>query len=177
MSWRWIAASSIAALAIVVLAATGQRPEPGLVRFQPAGVMLHIAPDQVAAVEVQTSGRSARFDRDARGMWHRGDRSVSPALARRLDEGLKLLHGSAPQRTMTGDELSPATLREFALDPPRYSIAVATKRGETFVIDFGDRNSQALAQYARVRGRTDVVLLGRYVGEPWQSVIDGESSR
>jgi len=49
-------------------------------------------------------------------------------------------------------------------------VAVRAPGGETFTIEFGGLNAQGLAQYARVTGRDAIVLLPRFVGEPWQAL-------
>ncbi len=56
-------------------------------------------------------------------------------------------------------------------------LSPRSRTGEVFAVDFGDLNPQGLAQYARVRGRADVVLLPRYVGDRWRSVIEAVNPR
>ena len=87
----------------------------------------------------------------------------------RLDSGLRFLHVSAPQRVMRPQEFSGTPLAEFGLDPPRYAVSVHGATAEPFTVQFGGTNPQGLAQYARVGGRDEIVLLPRFVGEQWEA--------
>jgi hypothetical protein len=60
---------------------------------------------------------------------------------------------------------------EFGLEPPRYSVSVRSPAAAPFNIDFGALSPQGPAQYARVTGRAEILLLPSFVGEQWESVI------
>jgi hypothetical protein len=39
------------------------------------------------------------------------------------------------------------------------------------MIEFGEVNPQGLAQYTRIGGSAEIILLPRFVGEPWEAVV------
>lgn len=168
----WIAAALLAAGAIVAIAMHGQRPEPGLARFEPAGVMLGVRPEQVTGIEIVTPEGRWWFVRTDTGRW-RVSVGSSPLAAdptTSLDNGLRFLHVSAPERALTRDELVGLSMVEFGLAPPRYTVSVRST-GQPFTIEFGGLNAQGLAQYARVAGDAGIVLLPRFVGQQWEAAI------
>lgn len=169
---RWLlpAAALAAVAALAALALTGRRPEPGLARFEAAGVMLAIPVEQVTAVDVRADGRRWRFERGEDG-WRVAPGSASPATGygAHVDAGLRFLHASAPQRRLDADELETTYLADFGLDPPRYVVAVQATEARGLEVAFGAPNPQGLAQYAQVGGAADVLLLPRYVGEAWEA--------
>jgi hypothetical protein len=168
--WLWggVAAAAVAALA--ALALTGHRPEPGLARFEAAGVMVAIPVDQVTAVDVRAADRHWRFERADTG-WGVGAGSPAPAAdyGAQVDAALQFLHATAPQRRLPAAELETTYLADFGLDPPRYVVSVRTTDARVLAVAFGIANPQGLAQYAQVGAGPDVVLLPRYVGEAWES--------
>ena len=60
---------------------------------------------------------------------------------------------------------------EFGLGPPRFSVSVRSSAGAPFDIAFGSLNAQGLAQYARVSGRAEILLLPSFVGEQWEAAM------
>lgn len=165
----WIAAGVLAAGAIFALASHGRRPDSGLARFEPAGVMVEIKPERVRAVVVAAGDRQWRFARAAEERWSASGSLKPPAdWASRVEAGLRFLSVSAPQRVMRREEYAGTPLSEFGLEPPRYAIRVQASDAAPFVIEFGSANPQGLGQYARVADRTEVYLLPRFVGEQWE---------
>ncbi len=169
--YAWAGAAVFAAAVIVALALHGRRPEPGLVRFEVAGVMLHIAPERVREVQVAAGGRRWTFTRVAAGDWTvAGPAVASGDWTSRIESGLRFLHVSTPQSVMTRDEYAGTPAAEFGLDPPRYLVSVRAPGAEPFTVQFGSANPQGLAQYVRVAGRDELFLLPRFVGEPWEAM-------
>jgi hypothetical protein len=165
----WIGAALLAAGTIFTLATHGRRPESGLARFEPAGVMVEIQPERVREVEVASGAQRWRFARAAEDRWTALDATQPPAdWASRIDAGLRFLSVSAPQRVMRREEYAGTPLSEFGLAPPRFVVRVQTSDTAPVVIEFGSSNPQGLAQYARVAGRTELFLLPRFVGEQWE---------
>ena len=168
----WMGAVVVAAGVILVLSLHGRRPDPGLVRFEAAGVMVQVPPARVTEVVVTRDDRRWRFARtDGRG-WTAapGMPPLSEDVAARIESGLRFLHVSAPQRVMAREEFSGTPLAELGLDPPRYSVSVSASVGAPLTVEFGALNPQGLAQYARVQGRGEILLLPSFVGEPWETV-------
>lgn len=168
----WIGAAVGAGGLLAALALHGERPDPaGLVRFEAAGVMLAIEPARVTAVEVRRAGRQWRFRRAPDGGWApEGPERAGTAGAAALDEGLRFLHGSAPQRVLTPNEVHGIPMSEYGLAPPGYAVTVRGD-GAPFTVEFGAVNPQGLAQYARVAGREEIFLLPRFVGRSWETAI------
>ena len=168
----WIAAALLAAGTITALGMHGRRPDPTLVRFEPAGVMLRVPPQHVTAIEVLQPGARWRFVRTGTGAWQAAAGSsplpADPTIS--LDNGLRFLHVSAPQRVLTREELAGIPMTEFGLAPPRYTVSVESS-SQPFIIEFGGLNAQGLAQYARVAGGPEIVLLPRFVGQEWEAAI------
>jgi len=167
----WPLAAVVAAAVLMGLALHGRRPDSGLARFEAAGVMTAIPPERVSAISVGAGAQVSRLRRGADGRWTPidGARGSDPTQA--VERGLRFLHVSAPQRVLERDELTGGSAAEFGLAPPRYVVAVQGSDGETFTIEFGGLNAQGLAQYARVTGRDTVLLLPRFVGEPWSTLV------
>jgi hypothetical protein len=167
--FAWAGAAVLASATIFTLALHGHRPESGLVRFEAAGVMVHIKPESVREIEMAAGDRRWRFARAAAGGWSLiGSPLPSRDWASLIDKGLHLLSVSAPQRVMTREEYADTPPSEFGLGPARYTILVRAPGTEPFVIEFGSSNAQGLGQYARVAGRAELFLLPRFVGEPWE---------
>jgi hypothetical protein len=165
----WTGAAVVATTAIVTLAVHGRRPDSGLVRFQAAGVMVHIAPERVREIELTAGERHWRFARVPTGGWSvTGPRLPSTDWPSLIDEGLRFLSVSAPQRVMTEEEYAGTPPGEFGLGPARYAVLVRAPETEPFAIEFGSFNALGLGQYARVAGRVELFLLPRFVGEPWE---------
>jgi hypothetical protein len=163
----WALAVALATAVLITLALVGARPDSGLVRFRPAGVMLGISPDEPTAVRVSTKAVAWRFTRGADGAWS----GAGTSAAARVTEGLRLLHGAAPHRMIMLEELGDTELAEFGLDPPRYVVSVEVPGRTPFSVRFGGSNAQGLAQYVQIEGRDEIVLLPRYVGEAWEAAV------
>ena len=164
----WPVLAVLAVGVLLALALHGERPGAGLEKFEASGLMVHIDPASVAEVEVIAGARRWRFAREGGG-WRVVEAALAPPvdLAARVESGLKLLHNAAPERILSGDELSAQA--SFGLEPPALSV-VAT--GATrFAIAFGASNPLGLARYSRVEGRTEVALVPGYVAEAWEAAV------
>jgi hypothetical protein len=171
----WIGGAALAAIAIIALAAHGRRPDPGLVRFRADGVMAEVPPERVSEVVVSRGERRWRFAKVEGHAWTRaaGMAALDEETRVRLERGLHFLHVSGPERVMTRDELAGTPLADLGLDPPRFTVSVRAGGTGPITVEFGALNPQGLSQYARVRGRSEIVLLPSFVGEPWGHVVDG----
>ena len=167
----WVGVVGFAAGLIIVLAWHGRRPDPGLVRFEPGGIMLHLRLEDVVEVQVIAGNHHQSFARSHTGMWSTVSAPVPAEMVQHLERGLRFLHVSAPQRVISPEEYSETPLAEFGLAPPRYIVVVRTATSVPFVVQFGDVNPQGLAQYARIGESADILLLPRFVGEPWEALV------
>jgi Domain of unknown function (DUF4340) len=169
-SWGWPVAAIIAAGFIGLLAFYGDRPEPGLARFIPAGLLADWPVQQVMSVDVATGAQNRSFRRYPGGGW-RSAAAGEPAtadLAQRIETGLTLLHNSAPQRT----DLSSAQLEEFGLEPPRLTVTARMTGRTDVTIEFGGANPLGLERYARVVGRNEIMLMPAFVADAWEKVAE-----
>ena len=166
--YLWPIGAVLAAGFIGALAFHGSRPEPGLARFEAAGVLSDWQLREVVAVEVNAAARRRAYRRDADGGWRleSSDEVVAANLAEQIELGLKLLHNSAPQRT----DLDSAQLTEFGLQPPRLTVVVAAANGASRTIEFGGANPLGLERYARIDGQRDIMLLPSFVVDAWEPV-------
>lgn len=170
---RWPAAAA-ALLAVGFIAAMvwfGREPESRwLVKSEAAGVLV-VAPDRISRVEMTVDGRRLTFVRGAGG-WSAGRGPVAPSLAAHLDSSLKFMRASAPVRVLAREEYRGTALAEYGLDPPRYTVSLF--EGDRLVLEagFGVPNPQKVLQYMRLRGRDEVDLMSRFVGQEWERVVD-----
>ncbi len=168
----WIGAALLAAGVIIALASYGRRPDPSFAPFEAAGVMLLIPPETVTEVVISQGERRWRFERVSPNGWVAGpDSHPGERVGPRLEGGLRFLHASAPQRVLQPQEVAGIAPSEFGLEPPRYSVSVRSSAAEPFNIDFGERSPQGSAQYARVTGRVEILLLPSFIGEQWEVVM------
>jgi hypothetical protein len=170
MAWGWPAAAALAAGFIAVLAFQGERPEPGLVRFAPAGLLADWPVEQISSVEVGARSRRRSFRRDSGGGWHPNAAAAADtaAFTEHIETGLKLLRNSAPQRA----DLTGGQLPEFGLMPPRLTVTVNRADGATITIEFGGANPLGLERYARVVGRTEILLMPAFVADAWEPLAE-----
>jgi hypothetical protein len=156
-----LAAAAAAFLFLAVLAFHGERPKSGISELKPAGVMATTEPTLIREVLIGGSDGERRL---ARGTpeWQAAD----PAI----EQGLRFLHVTAPQRVMTEDEVGATPAADFGLDPPALSVALHGEAGPVLAIAFGGPTPLGVARYARVAGRPGVVILPSYVAEAWEKV-------
>jgi len=170
--FAWPAAAAVAAVLLAALAVHGERPQSGIMRAVPPGVLAGWDLLQITEVSVATSGGARTFRRGEAGQWRvAGDGSpAAPGLAERIEIGLKLLRTSPPQRILDASEVAGRPLAEFGLASPRLTVSLRTADGAGITIAFGSINPLGLARYARVDGRPGLLLLATYLAEAWERV-------
>jgi len=169
------AAGLLAVGFLLVMVVSGRtRPAPNLVRFEAAGLMREI-PDDIDRIEFTGDGRRLMFTRRERGRW-----TVAPAAdelaavtVSHLEMSLKFMHVTAPVRVMSPDEYQGQALREYDLDPPRYTVSLHRGGRTVLATSFGGKNPQGVFQYVRVEGRGELYLLPVFVGREWELVAAG----
>lgn len=158
-------AAVLAAGFLLVFAFHGERPESGLAPFVAAGIM-PLRPESIEAVEIDTGGRHWRLARGRDGRWVPAQEEAQA----QIEKALKFLHVSAPERTLTADEVAAMSASEFGLQPPALTVTARSASGEPFTVHFGRKNPLGLARYARIEGRQDVVLVPAFIAEAWEAV-------
>jgi hypothetical protein len=169
--WGWSFAAALAAGFLGFLAFHGERPQAGLGRFEPAGLLVNWPLDDVAAIEISDGTEQRSYRRVAGSGWRGEGDALPPNAEERIATGLKLLHNSAPERIFSAGELNDRSLAEFGLAPPRLTVTASTAAGRSVTIHFGGANPLNLARYARVEGRPDVVLLPGFVVDAWEQAM------
>jgi hypothetical protein len=167
--WLWPAVAATAILFIGGLALHGERPVPGLARFETAGLMRDVPTERVRAVKVTTSAGTRHFRRSPGGRW-RAEGIDGPDRSGQIEEALKFLRVTRPERVVTAAELGAHVPAELGLDPPAVAVAVQIDGQPTFTVEFGSRNPLGVARYARVAGRPEIALVPRHVAEAWDLV-------
>jgi hypothetical protein len=165
------AAAVLAAVFLAIFAFVGERPRPGSEPFQPKGLLSTWSTEDVTAIRIDNGTEHHAFDRDSGGRWRTGETEVGPAVAAKIEAGLRLLKNSASERDFSPEELGGRPLAEYGLDPPRLTVAVRTAAGASATIDFGEINPLGLTQYVRMEGRRDIAMLPAYVAATWDEAI------
>src|SRR5262249_54526757 len=162
----WAVAATLAAGFIGLLAFQGGRRERGLARFTPAGLLADWPVEQVTSVEISAGANHRSFRRNTAGGWHAeaADTVTTADLGERIEKGLTLLHNSGPQRT----DLASEQLAEFELAPPHLSVTARMTGGTSITIEFGSTNPLGLERYARVAGRSEILLMPAFVADAWE---------
>jgi hypothetical protein len=170
--WWSVTLALLAVAFMVAMVLTGSlRETRQLAKFEAKGV-LKVPPEHVRSVELRVGEHTVTFGRTPNKGWvQRGHQDVvTGELLEHLTEAILLLHTSGPVRVMHRDEYHATPLREFGLDPPRYSLALLD--GERLLLDvsFGGQNPQDLLQYMQLKGSDDIYLMSRFVGQAWEHV-------
>jgi hypothetical protein len=164
----WAAAALAAVAFLAALALTGGRSGPGLAPFTPNG-LLAIPAEDVRAVDVSTRDGQSQFVR-VEGGWQTKLGKAAVGFEARLEAALRLLRNSGPERILTDTEVASVDAAQFGLDPPRLRVVVRGGEASIFAISFGITNVLGLSHYARVDGRSEIVLLPGFVAEAWEGV-------
>ncbi len=176
--WWPAAAGTAAAIFLVAMVITGSRPESRqLIKFEAKGVM-HLAPERITKVDIESAGGRYTLTRTAEKAWVReGGAALATALAADTSMAVQFMNTSGPTREMTAEELRGAELAAFGLDHPRVSVTLYEGPTRVITAHFGAHNPGGLLQYMKVDGRDEVFLMSRFVGEQWEKVASGISSR
>lgn len=166
----WPAAAGVAAALLAALAFHGERPQSGLARFAPAGVLADWPVGQVTDIGIVAGPSRRAFHRGEDGWRSEAADAPGAALGERIERGLTLLRNSPPQRVLEASEVADRPLGEFGLAPPGLVVTATAASGAHIMIEFGGANPLGLARYARVAGRPEVLLLSSYVAEAWEGV-------
>jgi len=165
-AWAGGAAALLAAGFIAALAFTGERPQAGLDRFRPAGVLAGWPVQDIVSIEIVAGAEHRLFRRGPDRAWE----GIGSDTAQRIETGLTLLRNAAPQRVFPAGEIDDGSLAEFALDRPQLTVIARSRGGGTVTIWFGDANPIGLARYARTDSSTDVLLLPSYVASAMEEI-------
>jgi len=162
----WPVAALCATAFLAALAFTGGRGGPGLAPFVPRG-LLTIAAEDVREVDLTTPQGHWHFVR-GQGSWRVTQGETTAGFEERLDNALRLLRNSGPDRILTGAEVAEAGAAQFGLAQPRLRVIVSGLDSASFAISFGAATPMGLSHYARLDGSSEIALLPAFVAEEWE---------
>jgi len=160
----WAVAALCATVFLAALAFTGGRSGPGLAPFVPKGLLT--IPD-VREIDVATPRGHWHYVR-AQGSWRATQGITTAGFEERLDNALRLLRNSGPDRILTGAEVTQAGAAQFGLAHPRLRVIVSGSDSSSFAISFGASSPMGLSYYASVDGSSEIALLPAFVAEEWE---------
>ena len=162
----WAVAALGATAFLAALAFTGGRGGPGLAPFVPNG-LLAIPAEDVREIDVATPRAHWHFVR-VQGSWRATQGITTAGFGERLDNALRLLRNSGPDRILTSAEVAQAGAAQFGLAPPWLRIVIRGPDSSSFAISFGATSPMGLSHYARLDGSSEIALLPAFVAEEWQ---------
>jgi hypothetical protein len=168
--WLSVTLALLAVAFIVAMVLTGSLTETRqLAKFEAKGV-LKVPPEYVHRVELHVGEQTATFVRIPNKGWvHDGRQDMATGeLLDHLTEAILLMHRSGPVRVMRRDEYHGTSVQEFGLDRPRSSVVLSDGQRTLLEVSFGRHNPQDLLQYMQLKGRDDVYLMSRFVGQAWE---------
>jgi hypothetical protein len=164
---------------MVAMVLTGSLPETRqLARFEAKGV-LTVSPEHVRRVELTMGGHTVTFVRGPNHGWARSgsqDTAVGE-LVDHLNLAVLVMHTSGPVRVMRRDDYHGVALQEFGLERPRFSVILSDGQGVLLEASFGAHNPQEMLQYVQLKGRDEVYLLSRFVGQAWEHIWEHMASK
>jgi len=167
----WAAAAFAATAFLVGLALTGGRNGPGFEPFVPQGLLTMPIGD-VREVDVTAPRGHWHFVRAQYG-WRATEGTATAGFEARLDEALRLLRNSGPERVLTAAEAAAAGAAQFGLGAPRLRVIINGASASPFAISFGATNPMGLSHYAKLDGSSEIALLPVYVAEQWERTGGG----
>lgn len=176
-AWLTPVLSLLAVGILTAMVVTGRlRENQQLVKASGDGVMAE-APAEIDRVELRAKAGHWRFVRENHG-WRVAvpGPPVPATLALHLDDSLKFMHVSPPVRVMPHAEWAPVGLREFGLDPPRYTATLYHGERRVLSAEFGGPNPQEVLQYMKLDGRDEIYLMSRFVGQEWEQALRAAAS-
>ncbi len=169
--WSTVAVAAFAYLTVMVI--TGALPESHqLVKFEAAGVMA-LPPEAISRVEVSRGSDSAVLTRSGDAGWNReGKGPLAKPLAEKLSLAVQFMNTAKPVRSMVPAEYRATDPKEFGLDKPMLSIALANGATPTLNARFGGLTPDGYSQYMAVDQREELFLMSLFVGKQWIAIAD-----
>lgn len=168
----WALAAAAAALTyLVAMLVTGALPQNRqIIHFKAAGVLTQ-SPESVERIEIALAGKSAAFSRQAAG-WAKADGApVEPARAATLDRALKILYNSGPVRVLPPEEMVGSKPESFGFSSTGLSVKLSGAGVPFLQAEFGNKNTDGVLQYMRLKGRGELYLMSGFVGKAWEAAV------
>ena len=169
----WSIAAIVAFAYLAAMVITGALPESHqLVKFEAAGVM-SLPPEAISRVELARGGDTAVLTRSGDAGWNReGKGPLSKPLAEKLSLAVQFMNTARPVRAMAPAEYRATDPKEFGLDKPMLSIALANGTTPTLSAHFGGLTPDGYSQYMAVDQREELFLMSLFVGKQWIAIAD-----
>ena len=157
---------------LAVMVITGALPESHqLVKFEAAGVM-SLPPEAISRVELARGPDSVVLNRSDAG-WNRdGKGPVAKPLAEKISLAVQFMNTARPVRAMALAEYRATDPREFGLDKPLLSIALANGAAPVLRARFGGLTPDGYSQYMAVDQRDELFLMSLFVGKQWNEIAN-----
>lgn len=174
----WSAAALVAFGYLAVMVITGALPESHqLVKFEAAGVM-SLPPEGISRVELARGPDSAVLTRTGDAGWTReGKGPVAKPLAEKISLAVQFMNTAKPVRALALAEYRATDPKEFGLDKPLLSIALANGAAPVLRARFGGLTPDGYSQYMAVDQRDELFLMSLFVGKQWNDIANEILSR
>ena len=128
-------------------------------------LVVRLAPSEIFAFEVDDRTHTARFERDASGVF--GVSGAERALA-------TLLRARVERRFPRDAE----TVRRFGLDQPALTVTLHRVIAlNALTLTFGDRSPDGFSRYVTVDGSPEIITIPDYHRENLEDLLHGDGSR
>lgn len=168
----WPFAAAVAALGyLIVMLVTGALPENRqVIAFEAAGLLTQ-SPESVGRIEIDRAGTTAGFSRQAAGWAGKNGAPVGPARTTTLERALKIMHNSSPVRTMAPEEIAGSKPEAFGFGNGALSVTLSGSDGVLLQAEFGNKNTDGMLQYMRIKGRAELYLMSGFVAKEWETAL------
>jgi len=168
----WPFAAAVAALGyLIVMLITGALPENRqVVEFEAAGLLTR-PPQSIDRIDVALAGKSAEFSRQGAGWIAKNGTPLEPARAATLERALKIMHNSGPVRVMAPEEIAGSKPESFGFGGASLSVTLSGSGGVLLQAEFGNRNTDGMLQYMRLKGRGELYLMSGFVAKEWEAAL------
>ncbi|MEO8008711.1 MAG: hypothetical protein ABI728_09365 [Betaproteobacteria bacterium] len=172
----WPFAAAVAALSyLIVMLITGALPENRqIAQFEATGLLAQ-SPEGVNRIEVSLAGKSAEFSRQSAGWATKNGAPVEPARAATLERALKIMHNAGPVRVMAPEEIAGSKPESFGFASGSLSVTISGPGGLLLQAEFGNKNTDGMLQYMRLKGRGELYLMSGFVGKEWEAVLTDDN--
>ena len=168
----WPFPAAVAALVyLVVMLITGVLPQNRqIVSFEATGLLTR-PPQSVERIEINLAGKSAEFSRQAAGWVEKNGAPVDAARAATLERALKIMHNSGPVRVLAPEEIAGSKAESFGFGSTSLSVTLSGPGGVLLQSEFGNRNTDGMLQYMRLKGRGELYLMSGFVAKEWEAAL------
>jgi len=81
------------------------------------------------------------------------------------------MHNSGPVRVMAPEEIAGSTPESFGFGRASLSVTLSGSGGVLLQAEFGNRNTDGMLQYMRLKGRGELYLMSGFVAKEWEAAL------